>query len=379
MASTLEKNVIKLHSLLLLSALGTAALDCSAATPVRVAAVERPAGARTLAVHVAGRTRDMAGKQTYQWPGVYFEAAFHGPKVYFELGRGDVILRVLVDDQPVATLAKPAPGFYEIANLAQQAHTARIEVLTESQAGPNVFGGFVYPKETRPLPAVPRARQIEFIGDSHTVGYGNTSATRNCSEDDVWKTTDDSQAFGAKMARHYGADYQVNAISGRGIVRNYDGSGGDPLPEAYPYVLLDHSARYENRAWQPQVIVIALGTNDFSTALKPTEQWKSRDQLHADYEATYLRFLTALRARNPEAFIVVWATDMAGGEIETEAGKVVKQFQSAGDPGIVFVPIDGLAMTGCNWHPSIADDDTIANTLMRIIDRNPRAWNSRAP
>jgi len=144
-------------------------------------------------------------------------------------------------------------------------------------------------------------------------------------------------------------------------------------------VLLNHSMRYESRAWQPQVIVIALGTNDFSTALKPTEQWKSRDALHADFEATYLKFLEALRARNPKALIVVWSTDMAEGEIETEVGKVVKTFQSAGEKRIAFVPIRGLAMTACNWHPSIADDDTIANTLMRIIDRNPGAWNSRAP
>jgi hypothetical protein len=37
-------------------------------------------------------------------------------------------------------------------------------------------------------------------------------------------TTDNSQAFGPKVAKHYAADYQVNAISGRGIVRNFNGS-----------------------------------------------------------------------------------------------------------------------------------------------------------
>ena len=206
----------------------------------------------------------MAGKQTLPVARGVLRSGI-GAKVYFELGRGDVILRVLVDDQPVATFGETrARLLRDRQSRAASAHRAhrgadqkpgRAECLRRfrlSEGNP-AFAG-----------RTPRVR-IEFIGDSHTVGYGNTSATRNCSEDDVWKTTDDSQAFGAKMARHYGADYQVGAISGRGIVRNYDGSGGDPLPEAYPYVLLDHSARYENRAWQPQVIVIALGTNDFST------------------------------------------------------------------------------------------------------------------
>jgi len=368
----------KLHAMLLLTTLGTAALNCEAAAP-RVTPVVNPPAVQILQAHSAGRSLPVAGGDTYQWPGLYFEARFEGPSVFFKVGSGDVILRVRVDGTVVATLEKPAPGVFEVAGLAKKKHTVRIEALTESQAGPNVFGGFSYPKSTRALPPTSRPRQIEFIGDSHTVGYGNTSTTRDCSSDDVWKTTDNSQAFGARMARHYDADYQVNAISGRGIVRNYDGSPGDTLPEAYPYVLLDQSTRYESAAWHPQIIVIALGTNDFSTALKPEEQWKSRDALHADYEATYLHYLEDLRARHPSALMVVWATDMAEGEIESEAGKVVAQRQSAGDSRITFVPMNGLTMTGCHWHPSVADDETIATTLMRVIDGNPTAWGAKTP
>jgi lysophospholipase L1-like esterase len=369
-----EKNLNKLHRSLLLIALGAVAPTCSAANVARVAPVGNPPALKMLDAHSPARVLRTSDGVRYQWPGVYFEAAFRGPKVFFKVGAGDVILRVLVDGTPVATLVKPAAGTYEIANLAKKAHTVRIESVTESLAAPNVFGGLLYSKGTQPLPMPPRARQIEFIGDSHTVGYGNTSTTRDCSDDDVWKTTDSTQAFGPKMARHYGADYQVNAISGRGVVRNYDGGAGDALPEAYPYVLLDHSARYEGRSWRPQVIVIALGTNDFTTALHPAEKWKSRDELHADFAATYLRFLQELRARNPGALMVVWATDMAEGEIESEVGKVVESFRSAGDKRITFVPIDGLGITGCHWHPSIADDDAIANALMRVIDGNPDTW-----
>jgi len=371
--------VKNIRSCLLLVVLGSFALACSAGNAARVGPVSKLPAVKILEANSPGRSLSASGDDTYQWPGLYFEARFDGPSVYFKLGTGDVILRVLVDDQPVATLVKPAPGFFEIGNLAKQEHTVRVEALTESQAGPNVFGGFLYSKETRPLPAPKRTRQIEFIGDSHTVGYGNTSPSRECTEQQVWATTDSSRAFGPKVAQHYDAEYQVNAISGRGIVRNYGGSAGDPLPVAYPFVLLNHAARFEDRAWQPQVIVIALGTNDFSTALNPGEKWKSRDELHADFEESYLRFLGSLRARNPQAFIVVWATDMAEGEISSEAGKAVSRFQADGDARITFVPIAGLAMTGCHWHPSTADDDTIANTLMRVIDGESDAWGAKAP
>ena len=215
-----------------------------------------PEGAKKLPAHITGRIR---ASGEYQWPGLYFEARFKGSSVYFETGRGDVILHVLVDGTSVGDLVKPAPGAYRVDGLADQAHTVRIEVATESQDGAKEFGGFSLPASGKALSVAPLKRRIEFIGDSHTVGYGNTSTTRDCSQDTVWATTDNSQAFGPKVARHYGADYQVNAISGRGIVRNYDGGPGDPLPVAYPFVTLDHTARYEDASWRPQIIIIAVG------------------------------------------------------------------------------------------------------------------------
>jgi lysophospholipase L1-like esterase len=299
---------------------------------------------------------------------LYFEAGFRGRAVGFETGPGDVILHVMVDDAPAGTLVKPKPGTWRIDGLARGVHVVRIEAVTESQEAPNTFPGFVLPPGTQALSTPRRPRQIEFIGDSHTVGYGNTSSSRDCTVDEVWKTTDSSRAFGPAVARHYDADYQLNAISGRGVVRNYDGSGGDPLPVAWPFVLFDRGERYESAAWKPQVIVIALGTNDFSTALHAGEKWPTRDALHADYEATYATFLGDLRAQTPQAYFVVWATEMAEGEIQAEARKVVEQRKARGDARIEFLPVNGLAMTGCHWHPSVADDEVIAAKLIALID-----------
>jgi lysophospholipase L1-like esterase len=337
-------------------------LACGA--PRLEAVAKAPTGLQNIKAEVHGR----ASNDRYQWPGLYFEARFSGRSVYFNTGPGDVILNALIDGRSVGTLTKPASGLYLIDGLEPGSHTVRIEAITESQSGPNEFHGFALLKSGKARPSTPREQQIEFIGDSHTVGYGNTSKTRDCTEDEVWATTDNSQTFGAKVANHYGADYQINAISGRGIVRNYDGSAGDPLPVAYPFVLLDHSAVYEDATWQPQIIVIALGTNDFSTSLKAGEKWKTRDELHADYEATYVKFVENLRARNRHAFIVLWATELAEREIQQEAGKVAALLKSKGDERVAFLPIDGLAMTGCHWHPSVPDHDVIAEKLIRFID-----------
>ena len=347
------------------SCVGAALLSTLARGAPRIVPVAKPPGGlRDVSAEVRGRVSN----DRYQWPGLYFETRFKGSDIYFRTGPGDVILKVQVDGALIGELVKPAPGLYLVDGLSAEAHTVRVEAVTEAQAGANEFGGFALMPPSAALKPEQRKRQIEFIGDSHTVGYGNTSASRDCTSDQVWATTDNSKAYGPRVAKHYGADYQVNAISGRGIVRNYDGSAGDPLPVAYPFVLLDHAVRYVAPAWRPEIIVIALGTNDFSTPLKSGEKWKTRDELHADYEATYVKFVESLRARNPHAFILLWATELAEREIQQEAGKVVARLQSKGDAKVAFLPIDGLAMTGCHWHPSVPDHDVIAEKLIRFID-----------
>ena len=169
----------------------------------------------------------------------------------------------------------------------------------------------------------------------------------------------------------------MNAISGRGIVRNYNGFAGDTLPQAYPYVLFDKQQVYNPAGWKPQVIVIALGTNDFSTPLNPGEKWKTRDDLHSDYEVTYVSFLQTLRAKNPDAYIILWATDMLNGEIESEVQKVMAQAKAKGETRIGFIPMEHLAFSGCHFHPSVADDEVVRDKLMKFIDSHPNIWQGR--
>ena len=312
-----------------------------------------------------------------QWPGTVFEAAFRGREVYFGVGASHEILHVIVDGRAPLVLARPTAGVYRVYGLANGRHTVRVLVVTESQDAPNDFRGFGIGEGEKAQSVKTPARQIEFIGDSHTVGYGDTSPKRECTTDEVWATTDDSQAFGALTAEHYGAEYQVNAISGRGIVRNYNGFAGDTIPAAYPYVLFDKKNEYNDPAWKPEVLVIALGTNDFSTKLSPGERWKTRDDLHADYEATYVHFLETLRKRNPDAYIVLWATDKEDGEIEAEVRKVVEQAKAGGETRLTFVPMDHLQFAGCHAHPSLADERTIRDRLVQAIDAQPGVWQGK--
>lgn len=355
---------------------GTAAY----AAPLTVQKASELPRLHTLGMVIGGRVQTEPasdangfGSSDYvsQWPGIYYRAAFKGSRVFFRVGKAEEILHVVVDGDETP-LIKPEPGVYKVEGLSDQRHEIDVFVATESVDAPNTFGGFAIPDGEKELKPAPRHLQMEFIGDSHTVGYGNLSPTHTCSKDEVWSRTDDTKAFGPLTARHYDADYQVNAISGRGVVRNYNNFTADHLPQAYPYVLFDKKQAYSDPSWKPSVLVIALGTNDFSTKLNPGEPWKTREELHADFEATYQKFLQKLRASNPKAYIIVWATDMADGEIEAEAQKVVQQVQAGGDKNITFLPVNGLAFTACNGHPSLADEQVLSNKLIQLIDAHRR-------
>ena len=347
-----------------------AAMLLASVTPVPAAT----ATGKPLAVRIGGRAERVGDGWRRQWPGTYVEGAFRGRQAMLRVGTGDMILHVLIDGKPVQTLVKPAAGLYRIDGLAHGRHVIRVEVASESQSGPTILGGLFAAPGGTPLPAPAAARrQIEFIGDSHTVGYGNTSAKRDCTEAEVWATTDTSQGIAGQTARHYGADYRVHAISGRGVVRNYDGFKADTTVDAYPYVLFDKARPATDAGWNPQLFVIALGTNDFSTALKPGERWRTREALHADYEARFMRFIRSLRATHPGAHVLLWATDLADGEIAAEEATVVSRLTAEGMRDIGFLRAPKLTFAGCHYHPSVADDTLIAKAIARYADEH-RIW-----
>lgn len=327
-----------------------------------------------LSTHVGGRvqTVDQDGGAAYrfQWPGVYFETRFHGPEVFFRTGPEDTRLRVSVDGEAVE-LTRPAPGLHRISGLSGGDHLLRIDVLGEYQAGPVSFGGVQgVPALTGPAKA--RDRQIEFIGDSHTVGYANLSTERGCPPERIWETTATADGVPGLVAGRYQADYQVNAISGRGVVRNYDGAPLDTVPDAYDYVLQNKQAPYADPAWRPQVIVVALGTNDFSTPVKSGEKWADQAALTADYEAGYARFLQRLASAHPRANIFVWG--ITGSDTAAAASRVVSRLTAEGSDRVRFVQAPPLGLNACDWHPDLADDRLVAAALEASIDQTPAVW-----
>jgi len=343
------------------------------ATVIGLLATACTAAAAPLPVHVVGRTAPGAnGAHAFGWPGVYFEGRFQGPTVSLTVDGANEHFAVLIDGKPKAVLQGPGKLKASFSGLGPGPHVIRIEKLTESQTGKSRFLGFDAPAGAA-LPPAPRSRQIEFIGDSYTVGYGNTSAGRTCTKEEVHATTNTRLAFGPLVAERLAADYQVNAYSGFGVVRNYGGSSPDQsIRSMYRRTIPGDQARLdEPRAgWKPQVIVVGLGTNDFSTPLKAGERWADKAALRADYRRRYVEFVSELMRRDPQARVVL----MASAEFANDVGAVATELNKAAPGRIRPMRFEGLDLLGCDWHPSLKDHRLLADGLEQEIAQFGAIW-----
>ena len=338
----------------------------------------RPADSVELAARPVGRVEPQRNSHgwRYQWPGTYFEARFIGTTAYVDLGTGPAHARVSVDDVELADLIRPAKPVLRIDGLSPGEHLVRVDFVNENQDGIRTFGGFAIPADAKALAAESRPRAIEFIGDSHTVGYGAASTSRTCTAEEVWRTTDNSLAFGPQVARHFGADYRVMAISGRGMVRNYANSPGDTLPQAYTHLLPGlpgAMAPSADAGWSPQVIVIGLGTNDFSTPVAAGEPWPDAAALSAAFEARYADFVRSLKRRHPAARFVLVATDAGQGAAERAVARVQSKLKAEGVDAVVLA-LGPLKLDACDWHPSRSDQESVAAKVIGAIKQIAPAW-----
>ncbi|MER8224164.1 SGNH/GDSL hydrolase family protein [Streptomyces sp. NPDC094143] len=327
-------------------------------------------------VHTAGRVQDSGDVLRYSWPGVYFEGRVRGTAVGVVLDDPAADHDVQVDGATVATLVAPGSTTHWVRGLRDGVHTVRLVKRNDTPWSTSAFGGFVAaPGGAVLAPPAARSRQIEFIGDSLTAGYGNLSTSRDCTGEQVARTTNADAGYGALTARRLRADYQLNAYSGLGMVRNYNGGSPEVTYRSfYDRALLNvpGDVWHAPGTWRPGLVVVHLGTNDFSTPLNPGEPWTD-DTLAAAYRAAYTGFLEKLRTRHGPGTTLL---AVGAGPFAAHVEQVVEERAAAGDRRVRFWRLDdtGLDHGGCHWHYSARDHRLLADRLTSHLAGLPIRW-----
>ncbi len=311
------------------------------------------------AIHYVGRHDDSDPAHVRMgWSGVGAVLRFTGTGASVRLDDKAKYFTVVVDGALQPTLATtPGEQLYPLAQgLPDGEHTIELYRRTEGNFGPTVIAGFELEGELLAPPPV--SRRIEIVGDSITCGYGNEGVSP-CSFSP--ETENHYLTYGAVAARALGAELSTVAWSGKGVVYNYDDNKTDPMPSIYDRLLAVDGAPW-SFAWQPDAVVINLGTNDFSTDDDPPE---------GVFVPAYVEFLEHIRSLYPDAFILVVSPSLWGAEADLVDGylqSVVDQRNADGDLEVAFknINVEWIG-SGCDGHPSVATHAGMAANLTEAL------------
>ncbi|MEO6453505.1 MAG: SGNH/GDSL hydrolase family protein [Ginsengibacter sp.] len=267
---------------------------------------------------------------------------------------------VKLDDSIFIFKADKKGGKYFIAqHLADKKHTLEIFRRTEWHGGNTTFSGFNIDEGKKLIPLKKNKLAIEFIGDSYTCGYGDEGKSRE--EHFTYATENNYTTYGAIAARKFNADYIGICRSGIGMYQGYGGDKTFTQPNFYDEVVARSKAKWNYSKNQPQLVIIALGGNDFSVNLDSIQ-----------FVNAYIKFVEKIRLHYPKAKIICAAGPSGPGDklmrFQSHVLAITNHFKNT-DKAIFYFNFSPFDPHGSDWHPNIEEHKKMANELIPFIKK----------
>ncbi len=234
--------------------------------------------------------------------------------------------------------------------------------------------------------------KIEFIGDSITSGEGSIGAKAEEDWISMWFSTQNNYAV--MTANALDADYHIISQCGWGVYTSWDNDPHGNIPDYYEKVCglisgernraLGANDEYDFQSWQPDVIVINLGTNDDGAFNSPEwmdpdtgekhKQYRNEDGTYAandilNFEHAVTDFLFKLRKYNPKAQLL-WVYGMIGVPIKDPILTALEAYQKqSGDRKVSFLELPDTTeeTIGARQHPGALAHQNVSTVLQKKI------------
>ena len=224
-------------------------------------------------------------------------------------------------------------------------------------------------------PATESQLKLEFIGDSITCGYGIEGVW----EKDTFTTQQErpDKAYAFLTAKALGAQVQLCSWSGIGLISNYVDPETIMLPDTHwlmqanwPYTDKSLSLRlgiepevWDGAGYEPDIVVIHLGTNDISWV-------RGMEERRLEYTAQLRQLIEAVHRRSPRAKICC-CLGIMGEQLNASVAEAVnlfkKDFPNVAAKAVLFtqqLEEDGIA---ADWHPSAVTHKKAAELLAEAL------------
>ena len=210
--------------------------------------------------------------------------------------------------------------------------------------------------------------KIEFIGDSGSCGFGNLS--KPYGSDYSTEISDGLHSFASLTGIALDADFQIFAASGWGVKASiYTNPNTVNVFDAYKnYDFNSQGAtiKYNYSLFTPDLVVINLGTNDYSY-IKAAEtdpiEYAKRLQ---DYKDQYKALVNFVHSIYPSAHIIMLHGLMNEGKVIADATNEMYAELKLTIPNLSTIEINGDGK-GASNHPSAASHESISEQLVAHI------------
>ncbi|MNP10872.1 Endoglucanase E precursor [compost metagenome] len=234
--------------------------------------------------------------------------------------------------------------------------------------------------------------KIEFIGDSITSGEGVIGARVEQDWISMWFSA--IHNYTVITAEALNADYRIISQSGWGVHTSWDNNPHANIPESYEKICgvltgvkneaLGAWEENDFDSWQPDVVVVNLGTNDAGAFHSP--EWSDevngktyKQRLNDDgtyheediksFEEAVENFLVKLRKYNKDAHLI-WAYGMLGIPMMPAIYRAVDSYTKATEDQKVSVfqlPNMTDETVGARSHPGMLAHEKAAKELAGYI------------
>ena len=279
---------------------------------------------------------------------------------YEEKGR-NAYVRLTVDGR---TRRVRLPQGEKVLTVQAGAGVHRFEIVKLTESTNNSFalteaetdGKFESERENSDL-------RIEFIGDSITTGFG--VLCRETYGEYKTKEQDFTKAFPYLASKALHADYRVVAAGGWPIYKSKYAPYA--IPDYYDNTdLLRNREAYDHTEYTPDVVVVTLGTNDFSylANLEESERISEREEVCRHFIA----FLYRLLNYYPVARIILLYGFFEYPDLGVLTEEVAKEIAS---PRIATLETRSAASFHdiCAGHPGKRTHSYTAKLLVKTINR----------
>jgi hypothetical protein len=244
-------------------------------------------------------------------------------------------------------------------------HTLTLYKATEAQTGAIFIQKLVAHSIQSVAPAT--APVIEFIGNSITCGAAADPSEVPCGTGVYHDQHNAYMAYGPRVARALGVNFIMSSVSGIGMYRNWN-SDGPTMPQVYEKtgLQMDDKDAWAFEKYSPQVVSIALGTNDFSKGdgKRPRLPFDS-----AAFVSQYIDFVRLVQRNYPQTQIALLSSPMVHDSARTQLQNCLTAVKNridalAGSKPIALYFFEPMKARGCSGHPNVEDHAQLADQLL---------------